>query len=120
MREMMSRYEKLEQGRAERDSSNKFTDPALDSLVTRVRRESKIFRLIQNEFKKLKGQNKGKILSRCNYASVESSDSEKKHPSYSYIILGEERKTFSRLQKPSEEDIRLARKINKINSTIFH
>ena len=117
---MMSRYEKLEQGRAERDSSNKFTDPALDSLVTRVRRESKIFRLIQNEFKKLKGQNKGKILSRCNYASIESSDSEKKHPSYSYIILGEERKTFSRLQKPSEEDIRLARKINKINSTIFH
>ena len=115
---MMSRYEKLEQGRAERDSSNKFTDPALNSLVSRVRRESKIFRLIQNEFKKLKGQSKGKILSRCNYAAVENSDSEKKPPSYSYIILGEESKTFSRLQKPSEEDILLARKINKINSTI--
>ena len=113
LREMMSRYDKLEQGRAERESSTKFTDPALNSLVTRVRRESKIFRLIQNKYKKLKRQDKGKILSRCNYA-VESSESERKPP-YSYIILGEEKKIFSRLKKPSEEDILLARKINKIN-----
>ena len=114
LREMMSRYDKLEQGRAERESSTKFTDPALNSLVTRVRRESKIFRLIQNKYKNLKRHDKGKILSRCNYA-VESSESERKPPSYSYIILGEEKKIFSRLKKPSEEDVLLARKINKIN-----
>ena len=114
LREMMSRYEKLEKGKAEEENSTKFTDPALNCLVTRVRRESKIFRLIQNKYRKLKRQDKGKILSRCNYA-VASSESEEKLP-YSSIILGEESPTFTRLKKPSEEDILLARKINKINT----
>ena len=114
LREMMARYEKLEQGKAEEERSSKFTDHNLETLVTRVRRESKIFRLIQSQ-NKLKRQNKGKILSRCNYAA-KSSESDDETLPYRYIILGEESKTFSRLKKPSEEDILLARKMNKINT----
>ena len=81
-----------------------------------MRRESKIFRSIQAQYKQ-KRKEKGKILSRCNYFPSNVASCNVRKP-YSVSVLREEKKSFTRLQKPSSADILLARKINKIDMSI--
>ena len=88
------------------------SNPGLCKLVARVRRENKIFRLNKSQSTLKKKREKGKILSRCNYAP-DNSFLSKPQP-YSSKILSEEIRPFSRLSKPSSEDMKLARKMNKI------
>ena len=106
------RYEKLDEGKEENKFLENMSNPGLCKLVARVRRENKIFRLNKSQSTLKKKREKGKILSRCNYAP-DNSILSKPQP-YSCKILSEEIRPFSRLSKPSPEDMKLARKMNKI------
>ena len=66
---------------------------------------------------KQKRKEKGKILSRCNYFPSNVASCNVRKP-YSVSVLRDEKKSFTRLQKPSSADILLARKMNKIDMNI--
>ena len=112
LREMLARFEKLENGKSEDKFIERFEHPQLIDLVKKVRRESKISRKFTKSLKQKKSR-KGRILQRCNYLRV-SPDVKPRKP-YQCFSLSEESLSIRRLKKPSLDDVLLARKMNKID-----
>ena len=142
LEEMLQRLEKSSRQKQERDSSNEnvpfvpladeesgsessecfhnevdtscsdeFENPVLATLVSRIRRESKISKKKRSRIL-LEGSQKCCILEKCDYWIMkETSPSRKLYESF---LLSEPKVGFSRLSKPSREDVLKARKVLKI------
>ena len=108
---IFSRYEKLGEGELEEKFVKSFSNSRLSQIVSRVRRENKIFRLNNNKAK-LKKRENGRILRRCNYVKPDSVQPDKMK--YSFKILLEPRLSYLKLLKPSLEEIKRARNMSKI------
>jgi len=92
-------------------SHEEFENPALASLVSRMRRESKIEKHKRSRFL-LEGSQKCRILEKCDYwIKKEKSPTQKPYDS---IILCEAKVGFTRLSRPSRDDVLKARKLLKI------
>ena len=115
LREMLARFEKLENGKCEDKFAERFENPRLVELVKKVRRESKVSKKFSKSLKKKKSR-KGRILQRCNYLVV--SPEEKPSKPYQCFRLSENSRSPRKLEGPSREDMLLARKMNKIDPDI--
>ena len=115
LREMLARFNKLENGKSDDKFVERFQDPHLVELVKKVRRESKNSRKFRNSLKKKKCS-KGRILQRYNYLS-EAPDVKPRKP-YECFLLSEESKSVRRLERPSTEERLRARRMNKIDLDI--
>eukprot|EP00092_Neocalanus_flemingeri_P029854 GFUD01032412.1.p1 GENE.GFUD01032412.1~~GFUD01032412.1.p1 ORF type:complete len:1599 (+),score=470.99 GFUD01032412.1:1027-5823(+) len=93
-----------------------FDNPALATLVSRMRRESRIEKRKQNKFL-LEGSGKCRILQKCEYWIKEEQSAPLKP--YDCIILSEPKIGFSRLNRPTKEDRVMARKVLKIEGFDF-
>lgn len=93
-------------------STEEFENPALASLVSRMRRESKIEKKKKSSFL-LEGSQKCRILEKCDYWMKKEKSPTRKH--YDSIILSEAKVGFTRLSRPSRDDVLKARKLLKIN-----
>ena len=115
----------MDEGKAENKFLDKYSDPKLHKLVSRVRRETKVQRKIRQQ-SKIKTRGRRKILSRYNYTTNVMSAASKEPP-YACKFLAKDqvvielgtKPKFSRLEGPSTEDIAEARKINKIGNITF-
>ena len=99
------------EGELEEKFVKSFSNSRLSQIVSRVRRENKIFRLNNNKAK-LKKRENGRILRRCNYVKPDSVQPDKMK--YSFKILLEPRLSYLKLLKPSLEEIKRARNMSKI------
>jgi len=92
--------------------SPEFDNPVLATLVSRMRRELRIEKKKKSKFL-LEGSGKCSILEKCEYWKKREKYSLKKP--YDCIILHEPKSVFSRLSRPSREDVLRARKFLKID-----